>query len=185
MRVALVVVAVAVLLGGCLVATYNRLVRQRNHVQAAGAQIDVQLKRRHDLIPNLVRAVEGYAAHERGTFASVVAARQEAVAALGRSRAEQAAAEGALTRALGGLLAVAEAYPQLRADRSFAALQAELSGTEDRIAYARQFLNTAVQTLNTTVQSFPSNLVARLGGFGLAEYFRAEQAERGAVTVRF
>jgi LemA protein len=186
MRAVLLLVALLVLLlAGWAVATYNRLVRQRNQVQAAGAQVDVQLKRRHDLILNLVRTVRGYAAHERTTLHEVVLAREGAVAAVGGPRGEQAAAERTLSRAVDRLIALAEAYPDLKASESFVALQAGLSGTEDKIAYARQFLNSAVQTMNTTVQSFPSNVVARLGGFGLAEYFQAAPNERGAVAVQF
>ena len=167
------------------VATYNRLVQQRNQVQAAGAQIDVQLRRRHDLIPNLVETVRGYATHERSTLDAVVAARQGAVSTVGAPRATQAQAEGALTQALGRLFAVAEAYPDLKANQNFLALQGELAATEDKIAYARQFLNSAVQTLNTSVQSLPSNLVAGIGGFRVAEYFQASGDERGPVQVRF
>jgi LemA protein len=180
----LAVVALVLLLAGWVVATYNRLVRQHNQVQAAGAQVDVQLKRRHDLILNLVRTVRGYAAHERTTLHAVVLAREDAVAAVGGPRLEQAAAERTLSRAVDRMLALAEAYPDLKASENFVELQAGLAGTEDKIAYARQFLNSAVQTMNTTVQSFPSNVVARLGGFGLAEYFRASPHERGAVAVR-
>lgn len=180
-------VAVLVVIGllGWAVATYNRLVQQRNQVQAAGAQIDVQLKRRHDLIPNLVETVKGYATHERGTLDAVVAARQGAVAAVGAPRGQQAAAEGALTQTLGRLFAVAEAYPDLKANQNFLALQGELASTEDKIAYSRQFLNSAVQTFNTTIQSVPSNLIAGIGGFRPAEYFQAADGERGPVTVKF
>jgi len=178
---ALLVVAVL----GWGIATFNALVRRRNQVQAAGAQIDVQLKRRHDLIANLVQTVQGYAQHERGTLEAVVTARQGAMAATGAPRGAQAAAEGALTHALGRLLAVAEAYPELTANQNFLALQGELAATEDKIAYARQFLNSAVQTLNTSVESVPGNLVAALGGFRRAEYFEAADGERGDVRVRF
>ena len=167
------------------VGTYNRLVQQRNQVQASGAQIDVQLKRRHDLIPNLVETVKGYATHERGTLDAVVAARQGAMAAVGAPRGQQAAAEGALTQTLGRLFAVAEAYPDLKANQNFLALQGELANTEDKIAYSRQFLNSAVQTLNTSIQSVPSNLVAGMTGFRAAEYFQAADGERGNVSVRF
>jgi LemA protein len=180
----LVVLVVVVL--GWFASVYNRLVQQRNQVQAAGAQVDVQLKRRHDLIPNLVEAVRGYAGHERGTLDAVVAARQAAIAAGGGpSRVGQASAEQTLTTSLGRLFAVAEAYPDLKANQNFLALQGELAATEDKIAYSRQFLNSAVQTLNTTVQSVPSNLVAGLAGFRPAEYFQAGGNERGAVQVRF
>jgi LemA protein len=179
----LVVVVVAGL--GWFIATYNRLVQQRNQVQSAGAQVDVQLKRRHDLIPNLVETVRGYATHERSTLESVVAARQGAVGAVGAARGQQAAAEGALTQALGRLFALAEAYPDLKANQNFLALQGELASTEDKIAYSRQFFNSAVQTLNTSVQTVPSNLVAGIGGFREAEYFQAAGEERGPVQVRF
>jgi LemA protein len=168
-----------------VVSTYNRLVRQRQQVRSAGGQVDVQLKRRHDLIPNVVETVKGYAAHERGTLEAVVAARQQAVEAESGGRAEQARAEGALTRSLGRLFALAEAYPDLKANQNFLALQTELSSTEDKLAYARQFLNTAVQTLNTTVESFPSNLVAGLTGFRQAEFFEVDEAESGPVRVQF
>jgi len=185
----LVVLAVplvlVVLLAFWFIATYNRLVRQRNQVQAAGAQVDVQLKRRHDLIPNLVETVRGYAAHERGTLDAVVSARQGAVATVGAPRASQAQAEGALSQALSRLLAVAEAYPDLKANQNFLALQGELGATEDKIAYSRQFLNSAVQTFNTSVQSVPTNLVAGIGGFHVADFFQAAGDERGPVSVRF
>jgi len=183
--VLVVAAAVVIMLIGWFVVTYNRLVQQRNQVEAAGAQVDVQLKRRHDLIPNLVETVRGYATHERTTFEAVVAARQGAVAAVGAARGQQAAAEGALTQALSRLFAVAEAYPELKANQNFLALQGELATTEDKIAYSRQFFNSAVQTLNTSVQSLPTNVVAGIGGFRAAEYFRADDAERGPVTVRF
>ena len=185
----LVVLAVplvlVVLVAFWFIATYNRLVRQRNQVQAAGAQVDVQLKRRHDLIPNLVETVRGYAAHERGTLDAVVTARQGAVATVGAPRAAQAQAEGALSQALSRLLAVAEAYPDLKANQNFLALQGELGATEDKIAYSRQFLNSAVQTFNTSVQSVPTNLVAGIGGFRVADFFQAAGDERGPVSVRF
>ena len=167
------------------VATYNRLVRQRQQVRSAGGQVDVQVKRRHDLVPNLVETVKGYAAHERGTLEAVVAARQQAVEAESSGRGEQARAEATLTQSLGRLFALAEAYPDLKANQNFLALQAELSSTEDKLAYARQFLNTSVQTLNTTVESFPSSLVAGLTGFRQAEFFEAPDSERGPVRVQF
>jgi LemA protein len=167
------------------ISTFNKLVRQRNQVQAASAQIDVQLKRRHDLIPNLVETVKGYATHERGTLDAVVKARSVAVAAQNAGPAERAEAEGQLGAVLGRLLAITEAYPDLKANQNFLALQAELGTTEDKIAYARQFLNNAVQTINTTVQSVPSNLIAKLGGFHAEEYFQASGEERQGVSVRF
>jgi LemA protein len=180
-----ILLVVGVLLIGWAIATYNRLVRQRNQVQAASAQIDVQLKRRHDLIPNLVQTVQGYAAHERSTLDAVVSARQAAVAANSASPGERAQAEGELSAVLNRLLAVTEAYPDLKANQNFLALQTELAGTENKIAYARQFLNNAVQTLNTTIESVPSNLIAGVGGFRQTEYFQAVGDERQSTAVRF
>ena len=169
-----------------LAATYNRLVRLRNQADASWAQIDVQLKRRYDLIPNLVETVRGYAAHERGTLDAVVAARGNAMAAAqGAGLAGRAQAEGELTGALGRLLAVAEAYPELRANQNFAALQAELATTEAKIAYARQFFNSAVQSYNNAVQTLPTNVVAGVAGFRAREFYQASGDERGPVQVRF
>jgi LemA protein len=179
----LAVLAVLLLLWG--VATFNRLIRQRNQVEAAWAQIDVQLSRRHDLIPNLVETVRGYAAHERATLEEVVAARQGALAARDGGPARQAEAENVLTRSLGRLFAVSEAYPDLKANQNFLQLQQELVNTEDKIAYSRQFFNTAVQTLNTTVESVPSNLVAAVARIRTREYFEAGGDERPAVGVQF
>ncbi|HEY8452905.1 MAG: LemA family protein [Micromonosporaceae bacterium] len=163
---------------------YNRLVRQRNQVRASWAQIDVQLKRRHDLVPSIVETVRAYAAHERETLEAVVTARARAADA-GAEVADRAGAENQLTRALGRLFALREAYPDLKADRNFAQLQEELARTEDKIAYARQFYNSAVQTLSNTVHSVPTNLVARLFGFRPPAYFEIESEERGPVQVRF
>ncbi|NLE71586.1 MAG: LemA family protein [Actinomycetales bacterium] len=180
--VLLAVVLVALVWG---VATYNGFVRLRNLVQEAWRQIDVELHRRHDLIPNLVEAVKGYAAHERAVFEEVTAARA-AAAAPGSSPAEQAAQENQLTAALGRLFAVAEAYPQLRASENFMALQAELTNTEDRIAAGRRFYNANVRQLNTKVETFPPNIVARWFGFTRAEYFETEDpAVRAAPRVDF
>jgi LemA protein len=165
--------------------TYNRLVRQRNQVQASFAQVDVQLKRRHDLVPNLVETVKGYAAHEAGTLEAVVRARGAAMAAGGAAPAERAAAESVLGASLGRLLALAEAYPTLRASENFTALQAELAGTEDKIAYARQFYNSATQTYNTSTQTLPINLIAGLLGFRAIQFFETADGERGPVQVRF
>ena len=176
---------VAVVVVGWALATYNRLVRQRNQVDASWAQIDVQLKRRYDLIPNLVETVKGYAAHERGTLDAVVQARNSAVAAAGQGAATRAEAENALTQTLGRLFALAEAYPNLKANENFMSLQGELSGTEDKIAYARQFYNSAVQTYNTSTQSIPTNIIAGVGGFKARDLFEAVGDERGPVQVRF
>jgi LemA protein len=164
---------------------YNKLVRQRNQVRASWAQIDVQLTRRHDLIPNLVEAVKGYAGHERATLEAVIAARNGAVDAAQGGVANRAQAENTLTQSLGRLFALSEAYPDLKANQNFAALQQELAETEDKIAYARQFYNSAVQTLTNTVQSVPSNLIAGATGFRAPDYFEAAGAERGAVQVTF
>src|SRR5262249_36431030 len=164
---------------------YNRLVRQRNQVDAAWAQIDVQLKRRYDLIPNLVETVKGYAAHERGTLDAVVQARNTAVSVAGQGTAARAQAENALTQTLGRLFALAEAYPNLKANENFLGLQGELSTTEDRIAYARQFFDSAVQTNNASVQTIPTNVIAGVGGFRARDLFQTMGEERGPVQVRF
>ncbi|MEP7762672.1 LemA family protein [Sanguibacter sp. 25GB23B1] len=168
--IGIVVVALVVIVLVWAVATYNGFVRLRNLVQEAWRQIDVELHRRHDLIPNLIETVKGYAAHERGVFEAVTQARTAAIQP-GSSPAQQAAQENDLTRALGRLFAVAEAYPQLRAVESFAQLQQELTNTEDRIAAGRRFYNANVRELNTKVESFPSNVVARIFHFTRAEYF--------------
>jgi LemA protein len=167
--------------------SYNKLVRQRNQVRASWAQIDVQLKRRTDLIPNLVETVKGYAAHERGTLDAVVQARNSAVAAAGSGAAagQRAEAENALTATLGRRFALAEAYPDLKANQNFLALQGELSTTEDKIAYARQFYNSAVQTFNNSVQTIPTNVIAGVTGFKTETLFEVAGAERGPVQVRF
>jgi LemA protein len=181
-----VVCLLAVVIVAWAVITYNRLVRKRNQVEASWAQIDVQLKRRYDLIPNLVETVKGYAAHERGTLEAVIAARGGAIqAAQTPGVADRAQAENALTQTLGRLFALAEAYPSLKADRNFAALQSELAATEDKVAYARQFYNSAVQTFNTSVQTLPTNIIAGVGGFRRRDFFEAAGGERGPVQVRF
>jgi LemA protein len=176
---------IAVLVIGWALSAYNKLVRQRNQVDAAWAQIDVQLKRRYDLIPNLVETVKGYAAHERGTLDAVILARNSAVNAVGQPPAARAQAENALTQTLGRLFALVEAYPNLKANQNFLGLQNELAGTEDKIAYARQFYNSAVQTYNTSTQSIPTNIMAGFGGFRPRDLFQAMGDERGPVQVRF
>jgi len=180
---AVCLVAVLVLAWGLM--AYNRLVRQRNQVDAAWAQIDVQLKRRYDLIPNLVETVKGYAAHERGTLDAVVQARNTAITVAQQGPAARAQAENALTQTLGRLFALAEAYPNLKANENLLGLQNELASTEDKIAYARQFYNSAVQTYNTSTQSIPTNIVAGFGGFRARDLFQAYGDERGPVQVRF
>ena len=166
-----------------VVISYNRFVRQRNLVEESWRQVDVELRRRYDLIPNLVETVKAYAAHERATFEAVIAARAAAQAP-SASRAAQGEDETALTRTLQGLLAVAEAYPELKADQHFRELQRQLAETEDRIAAARRFYNANVRALNTRVDAFPSSMVAGTFGFGKAEYFEVlESTVRGPVDV--
>jgi LemA protein len=160
---------------------YNRLVRLRTRVDDGWATIDVQLRRRYDLIPNLVETVRGYAAHEREVFEGVTDARTTAIAAA--DVRDQAAAEDAVTSGLGRLMAVVESYPQLQADQHFLALQEELVGTESKIAYARQFYNDQVRLLNTAIDSFPSNLVARTFGFEERAFFDIDEPVRGPVRV--
>lgn len=162
---------------------YNRLIRKRNNTEASWGQIDVQLVRRHDLIPNLVAAVQGYAAHERATLQAVTAARTAAVSAAGPGA--QGMAETVLTGALQGLFGLAEAYPDLKASDNFLALQRELANTEDRITYARQFYNDAVLGFNNEVQSFPSLIVAGTTGFTVREYFQAELGAYRPAEVQF
>lgn len=176
---ALAVLVVAV------IASYNRFVRQRNLIEESWKQVDVELRRRYDLIPNLVETVKGYASHERQVLEAVVAARAKATAP-SASVADQAADEAALTASLRGLLAVAEAYPQLKADSQFTALQAQLAETEDRIAAGRRFYNSNVRAYNTRVETFPSSIVAGVFGFSRTEYFEeTDPAIRAAVQVDF
>ena len=158
-----------------LVGTWNGLIRLRNHCDESWSGIDTELKRRYELIPNLVEVVKGYAKHERETFAAVTSARASAQAASG-TPVQQADAENGLVRALRGLFAVSEGYPELKASTNFLALQRELSNTEDRIQSARRFYNANVRDLNNRVESFPSNLVANMGGFIRREFFEVESA---------
>jgi LemA protein len=162
---------------------YNGLVSRRNRVDGAWSQIDVQLKRRHDLIPNLVETVKGYAAHERGTFEAVTNARANAINAQGPG--QQAQAENALTGALKSLFAVAEAYPDLKANQNFLNLQEELTSTEDRIAYARQFYNDSVVSFNTRIQQFPTLVIANMFNFARRELFDAAPGDTEPVQVQF
>ena len=162
---------------------YNGLVRSRNETKNAWAQIDVQLKRRHDLIPNLVETVKGYAKHEQGTLQGVVAARAAAVGA-GTVDA-RIAAEGQLTQALSRLMVLTENYPDLKANQNFLALQEELTATEGRIAFARQFYNDTVLSYNNKVQQFPSRIVAGMFNFTPREFFQSEEAATGPVNVQF
>jgi len=178
-----VLIGVAVVVVLYVIVTYNGLVRLRNRVDNAWAQIDVQLRRRNDLIPNPVETVKGYAAHERETLEAVTRARAAAIDASGVG--EQAQAENVITGALKSLFAVAEAYPELKANQNFLSLQEELSGTEGRISYARQYYNDAVLRLNTKVQSFASNILAGMFRFKEHEYFEADDTSRGRVSVQF
>ena len=180
----LVILGIVLLVGLLLVLLYNRLVQQRNRVDNAWAQVEVQLKRRWDLIPNLVETVKGYAAHERETFDSVTQARARAQQA--QTPAETAQAEGILGAALGRLFAVAEAYPELQADENFRQLQTELAETENRVAVSRQVYNDSVLTYNNTVQTFPGLVVAGPFGFSIREFFDVEEeAQREAPVVDF
>jgi LemA protein len=163
--------------------TFNRLVTLRVRAENAWSQIDVQLRRRYDLIPNLVTTVKGYASHEREVFEEVARARAQAVDASGVQG--QAEAENQLTRSLRRLFAVVENYPELRASDNFLALQEELTGTESKIAFARQFYNDVVAALNTKIQTFPPSIVARLFRFQPKEFFDIEDPARGPVGVQF
>ena len=181
----IVIVAIVVILLLVLMLSYNGLVKTRNRVDNAWSQIDVQLKRRHDLIPNLVETVKGYAAHERGTLEAVTNARANAINASSQGVAEQAQAENVLSGALKSLFAVAEAYPDLNANQNFLQLQEELTSTEDRIAYARQFYNDSVLNYNNRIQTFPRNVIANSFNFQKREFFETAPEETGPVRVQF
>lgn len=178
-----IAIAVLVVVLLALAVTFNRLVRLRNRTENAWAQIDVQLKRRADLIPNFVEAVKGYASHERETFEAVTNARANAQQA--KTVEDRAQAENVLTAALGRLIAVAEAYPELRASENFRQLQAQLSETEDKVAVSRQVYNDTVLTYDTALQTFPTALVAGTLGFSARAYFEADAAAREAPQVKF
>jgi LemA protein len=181
--IVIVVLLVLVVLWG--VSGYNGLIRLRNRVQEAWRQIDVELTRRHDLIPNLVETVKGYASHERETLDAVIRARNVAVQP-GSSVAEQGQQEGVLTQALGRLFALAEAYPDLKANQNFLALQNELTSTEDRIAAGRRYYNATVRELNTKVETIPTNVIAGVANIERADYFEEENPEaRSAPSVSF
>ncbi|MFN4088712.1 MAG: LemA family protein [Alphaproteobacteria bacterium] len=169
----LIVLAVVAVVGGYVIAIYNRLVSLSRRVDEAWSDIQVQMKRRYDLIPNLVETVKGYMAHERGTLDSVTQARAAAVAA-GGGPAEQARAENMLQGALRSLFAVAENYPDLKANQSFLTLQRDIADTENRLESSRRFYNGNVRALNVTVEQFPSNLVAKQFGFGTAQFFELD-----------
>ena len=179
-----IIIGALVLLVVFAVGQYNRLIRLNIQVDEAFAQIEVQLKRRADLIPNLVETVKGYAAHEQGTFDAVVTARAKATTASGV--ADVAAADGMLTQALRGLLAVAEAYPDLKASSNFLSLQEELSTTENKVSFARQFYNDNVRSLNTAVKTVPTNFFAGFAKVGARDFYEVENAEdRNVPNVKF
>ena len=185
LKALLIILGLILLFAIWAVGVYNGLIKKRNLVHEAWAQIDTELKRRHDLIGNLVETVKGYAAHERGTLEDVMKARSAAMAP-GQGPAQQAQTEGLLTQALGRLIAVAEAYPDLKANQNFMALQTELSSTEDRIASARRYYNANVREQNTLIESFPSNIVANLFGFVKSVFFELDNpAEKQNPQVKF
>ncbi|MEO5900861.1 MAG: LemA family protein [Ilumatobacteraceae bacterium] len=178
----LIVIVVLLVIYG--IATYNGLIRKRNQVENAWSQIDVQLKRRIDLIPNLVETVKAYAAHEKDTLDAVVRARNAAIAAPD-TPAGQSEANNQITGALRQLFALSEAYPDLKANQNFLALQEELTATEGRVAYARQFYNDSVLGYNNKIQSFPVSLIAKPPKFDKREYFEADEASREVPKVQF
>ena len=179
-----IVIAAIALVILFVVAQYNRLVRLNITVDEAFAQIEVQLKRRADLIPNLVETVKGYAKHEQGTFDTVVAARAKATSA--STVADVAAADGAVTTALRGLLAVAEAYPDLKASANFLSLQEELSTTENKVSFARQFYNDNVRSLNTAVKTIPTSFFAGIAKVSARDFYEVENAaDRNVPNVKF
>ena len=183
MVVLLIILAIVVVLVIFVIAQYNTLVRLRNRIENSWAQIDVQLKRRWDLIPNLVETVKGYAAHEKETLERVIAARNAATTAEGPEA--QAQSENLLTGALRQLFAVSEAYPDLKANQNFLELQEELTATEGRIAYARQHYNDSVLKYNNKIQTFPGVVIAGPLNFTAREYFEADDDSRGNVSVEF
>jgi LemA protein len=182
----LVVLALVVIAALWVVGIYNGLIGARNETKNAWSQIDVQLKRRHDLIPNLMETVKGYMAHERGTLEAVTKARQQAIDISGGSVEERAKVENALSQTLRSLFAVAEAYPDLKANQNFLALQEELTSTENKIGFARQYYNDSVLRLNNRIQMFPSNIVAVMFQFATGEFFQVETPEERQVPqVKF
>ena len=181
----IIIVALIVFVIAMLIGMYNALVQLRNRVRNAWSQIDVQIKRRYDLIPNLVETVKGYKIHERETLEAVTKARQVAIAASG-GVADQARAENMLTQTLRSLFAVVENYPDLKANQNFLALQEELTSTENKIGFARQYYNDEVLRLNNKIEMFPSNMVAGMFNFKRSEFFEVEEAaERQAPKVEF
>jgi LemA protein len=186
MAILIVIIVVVVLLGLFLWALFNGMVKRRNRTQEAWSEIDVELKRRHDLIPNLVSTVEGYASHEKGTFEAVTQARADAISAGATGDPQKiAASENVLSGALKSLFAVAENYPQLRAVESFVQLQETLTATEDKIEYARRYYNTSVRDYNTALQTFPRNLIAGMLHFTAFGFYAADASDRDVPQVSF
>lgn len=183
MNLTYIAIGIVVLLALFVIATYNSLVTLRARIQEALSGIDVQLKRRADLIPNLVNTVKGYAKHEKEVFENVTKARSALMGA--NTLQEKAAADDMLTGALKSLFAVAEAYPELKANTNFQDLQRQLEDTEDKVAYSRQFYNSNVLEYNTKVQMFPSNLIAGIFSFTTFEFFKADEADKKNVEVKF
>jgi len=179
----LIIIGIILLLIGFVITTYNKLVHLRNMVKDQWAQIDVLLKRRADLIPNLVETVKGYASHEKDTLDAVISARNKAVSAT--TPEAEMAANGELTQALGRLFALTEAYPDLKANTNFVDLQNNLKETEDKIAYARQFYNDAVLGYKNKLEMFPSNIIASMFGFKPEAFFEASEAEKEVPKVQF
>jgi len=179
MFIALILIGVAVVLWAAF--AFNRLVRLRNQVRTAWADVDVQLRRRHDLVPQLVAAVKGYMGHERGVLTAVTELRAQAVALTSPARLGEV--EGALEKALTQLFALKEAYPDLKANESFLQLQRDLVGVEDNLQYARRFYNGAVRDYNTAIQRFPEMVIANAGGFTEREFFHADEEDRPAINV--
>jgi LemA protein len=178
-----IILGVVVVIAFLLIGIYNSLVQLRVRADNAWSDIDVQLKRRHDLIPNLVETVKGYAAHEKGTFENIARYRSAAMSAT--TPADKAAAENQLTGALRQLFAVAENYPQLKASEEFTQLQGSLSMTEDTIQNARRYYNAVVRDFNTRLQSFPTNMIAGMFGFHQRQFFETTDADREPVAVKF
>jgi len=180
----IVIAIIAAILLVLLLTTFNRLVRMRNVVRNGWSDIDVQLTRRHDLVPNLVESVRGYMTHERETLEAVARARSQAIATAGAGLGTRAMAEMALGGAVGNLFAVAERYPTLKASQQFLLLQEQLTSTENRIAFARQHYNESVRQYNTSLAEFPRNLLAGMMGFTPATLFAAEAGDRANIPVR-
>jgi LemA protein len=181
--IGIILLVLLVIIAFVLIGMYNTLVQLRVRCDSAWSDIDVQLKRRHDLIPNLVETVKGYAAHEKGTFENIAKFRSQAMQA--SSPADKAIAENQLSGALKSLFAVAENYPQLKASEEFTQLQGSLSQTEDTIQSSRRYYNAVVRDLNTKIQSFPTNFIAGMFGFQQRQFFEVEAADREPVAVKF